>query len=81
MIPLKFKRVEIRRPRYDPRPESSTTDNSDWRQGLFIIFEDYRGNIFDYMPKWSELAEIDIGKNQVELVNKELARKNMRCKK
>ena len=75
MKPLKFKRVEIRKPRYDPHPESSKTNNSDWRVGLFVVFEDYHGNEYDYMPKWAEVNEIDNGRVAVEQQNKELARR------
>ena len=76
MKPIKFKRIEIRKPRYDPHPEKSTTNNSDWRMGLFIIFEDYNGIEFDYMPKWNEIEELIQKKGEIELINKQLARDN-----
>lgn len=75
MFPIKFKRIEIRKPRYDPHPEKSLTNNSNWRQGLFIVFEDYNGNEFDYMPKWGEIALINEKKIEVEILNKELCKK------
>lgn len=77
IIPLKFKRVEIRKPRYDPHPEKSLTNNSEWRKGFFIIFEDYKGQEYDYMPKWEEIQTINNKKNEIELINKNLARCNL----
>lgn len=74
MKALRFKRIEIRKPRYDPRSESSNTNNSVWRLGLFIIFEDYNGVEYDYMPKWSEVQELQRKKVEVEEANKELAK-------
>ena len=74
MIPIKFKRIEIRKPRYDPHPEKSTTNNSAWRQGLFIIFENYNGVEMDWMPKWNELEEIKAGQKTIEDKNKDLCR-------
>jgi hypothetical protein len=81
MKPLKFKRIEIRAPKWDPHPEKSTTNNHEWRKGLFIIFEDYSGNVFDYMPKWNELQTILKGKESVEAVNKKLCKENLSWKK
>jgi len=78
MIPLKFKRMEIRKPRYDPHPEKSTTNNSEWRQGLFLIFEDYSGNEFDYMPQWEELSTLPRMKELIEDINKNLASEKKR---
>lgn len=74
MIPIKFKRIEIRKPRYDPHPEKSTTNNSEWRQGLFIVFENYQGQEMDWMPKWNELEQIKAGQKEIEDKNKQLAR-------
>lgn len=74
MKPLKFVRLEIRKPRYDPHPEKSMTNNSKWRQGLFLIFEDYDGQEYDYMPKWDEIRRVNEGKDFIEEKNKELAR-------
>lgn len=76
MKPIKFKRVEIRKPKWDSNPAKSKTNNHGWRQGLFIIFEDYNGNEFDYMPRWDELDAIMWNKDQVEKINKELCVKN-----
>lgn len=76
MKPLKIKRIEIRKPRYDPNPEKSKTDNHDWRVGLFLVFEDYNGNEYDYMPKWNELDLVNERKYRVEELNRELARKH-----
>lgn len=78
MKPLKFVRTEIRKPRYDPRPETSTTNNSAWRQGLFIVFEDYNGNFYDYMPRWDEIEELVSKKDEVERINRALASENAR---
>lgn len=77
MIPIKFERVEIRKPRTDPNPHKSKTNNSAWRKGLFLVFRDYRGNTFDYMPKWCELELINDNKEVVESVNRELAKQNI----
>lgn len=74
MNPLKFKRVEIRPPRYDPHPEKSQTNNSDWRKGLFIIFEDRDGALYDYMPTWAEVSELNRQKGAIEDINGDLAR-------
>ena len=79
MKPLKFVRLEIRKPRYDPHPEKSTTNNSDWRLGLFVIFEDYQGNQFDWMPKWDEVVELRGFREVAEQVNKEVC-KNVKAK-
>ena len=74
MKPLKFKRFEIRKPRYDPHPEKSLTKNSSWRQGLFLVFEDYDGVEYDFMPKWDHVQELNKKKEEIEIINKELAR-------
>jgi hypothetical protein len=71
---IKFVRVEIRKPRTDPHPEKSTTNNSEWRKGLFIVFQDYNGNEFDWMPKWDDLISIDEAKKNIEELNKKLAK-------
>ncbi len=72
--PIKFKRVEIRPPRYDPNPEKSKTNNSEWRQGFFVVFEDYNGEEYDYMPKWEHLAQMESGRKAIEELNSFLAR-------
>ena len=76
MMPLVFDKVEIRKPRYDPHPEKSETENSEWRQGLFVVFKDYEGNVFDWMPKWEELERLGRLRMDVERINKELAQKH-----
>lgn len=75
MIPLKFKRFEIRKPRYNPNPQKSKTNNHNWRQGLFIIFEDYNGNEYDVMPTWAFADELNQFREKVENINKVLAQK------
>jgi len=105
---IKMIRTEKRKPRWDPHPEKSKTDNSEWRLGFFVIFE---GGGFDWMPKndeidkfshflgkdqkvfvifenkkysrkylWipskDEIKEIIECKGEIEMINKELARKN-----
>lgn len=74
MRPLKFIGVEIRAPRTDPNPEKSKTNNHFWRQGIFILFQDYKGNKFDYMPKWEEIEKINSMRDKVELINREMAK-------
>lgn len=81
MIYLKFKRIEIRRPKWDPNPEKSTTENHEWRQGLFVIFEDVQGVEYDYMPKWQELEAINSGRSEVESLNRRLCKENMEARK
>ena len=71
---LKFERVEIRRPFFDPHPEKSTTNNHDWRQGLLVWFIDKDGKKFVWMPKWKEVENISTGKDVVEEVNKSILR-------
>lgn len=78
MKPIKFKDIEIRQPRWDPNPEKSKTDNSNWRQGIFIIFEDYKGNQYDYMPKWVEVEKIIEMREKVEHINSEKAKEEWR---
>lgn len=75
-IPIKFKRIETRKPRWDSHPEKTLTQNWKWRQGLFIIFEDYDGNEFDWMPKDIEISEINQARVDVERLNQVLAIKN-----
>ena len=74
MNPIKFVRVEIRKPRYNPNPEKSNTNNSDWRKGLFIVFQDYKGEEYDYMPKWDELITILNSSKNIEELNSLLAK-------
>ena len=76
MKPLKFVCVEIRSPRTDPNPEKSKTNNSGWRKGLFIVFEDYNGNRFDWMPCWDEINNITVQRQVIQDLNGELARLN-----
>lgn len=71
--PIRFKGIEVRKPRYDPHPEKSTTDNSDWRQGCFVIFEDYQGETLDWMPRYEELAFLIEAMAATERKNKALA--------
>ena len=77
MQPLIFDRIEMRKPRYDPHPEKSTTQNSEWRKGLFIVFKDYRGRQFDWMPKWEELEKLIKGRADIEKLNKQICAKEM----
>ncbi len=70
----KFKRFEIRKPKWDPNPEKSTTNNSEWRKGLFVIFEDYNGNVYDYMPKWIDIEELNRLHLEIENINKSLCK-------
>lgn len=78
MKPITFVEIEIRQPRYDPNPEKSKTNNSAWRHGLFVIFKDYKGNIFDWMPKWDEIDNLKIMKDKVDYINSELAKEQWR---
>ena len=78
--PIIFKKVEIRKPRYDPHPEKSKTNNSAWRQGLFVVFEDYHGNTFDWMPRWDQLLAINEAREDVEEKNRVLARLHQEAK-
>jgi len=73
---LRLLRVEIRKPIFDLHPEKSTTNNSEWRQGFFLIFKDNYGNEYDWMPKYSELDEINLKRVEIEEINKELCRQN-----
>ena len=66
MKPIKFKRIEVRKPRYNPHPEKSKTNNSDWRVGMFVIFEDYQGNEMDWMPRWDEVEKINEGGKEMD---------------
>ncbi|MCJ7459202.1 MAG: hypothetical protein MUP17_09445 [candidate division Zixibacteria bacterium] len=74
---VKFVKVEIRQPYFDPHPEKSTTDNHAWRVGLFVHLTDQKGNQLIWMPKWSEIEEILKGKVDVEQQNKDLCKKNL----
>ena len=75
MKPLRFKRVEIRQPRASShKPELTTTNNKDWKQGLFIVFEDYDNNLYDWMPCWKELGIIEQQKETIEDINSSLAK-------
>ena len=76
MQPIKFNNIEIRKPRYNPNPNKSKTNNTEWRMGLFIVFKDYNGNIYDYMPKWDEIELLIEKKKEIEKINKELSIKN-----
>ena len=73
---LKFNRIEIRKPYFDPNPQKSTTQNHEWRQGLMVIFTDNNGREFIYMPKWADLEIINTGKGKVEIINKRLCAEN-----
>jgi len=78
MKPMKFKRFEIRPPRWNNYNKPTVTDNGKWgNQGLFIVFEDYFGNEFDWMPKWNEIKELNDKKNEVEAINKKLCKEYM----
>jgi len=72
---LKFKRFEVRTPFFDPNPDKTTTNNHEWRQGLFMVFEwigDEEKREFYYMPKWEEVQELVKKSKEVEQKNKEL---------
>jgi len=49
---IKMTDIEIRAPRWDPHPEKSQTQNWNWRQGLFPIFEDGE---YDWMPLFRDI--------------------------
>ena len=71
---IKFDRVELRKPFFDPNPQKSMTNNHAWRIGLFIVFKDSYGKESWYMPKYSEIDQLLQGKLKVEQINKDLAR-------
>ena len=79
--PIKFKRIEIRTPKWDNNPNKSLTDNQKFRKCLFIIFEDYNGLEYDYMPKWNEIEQINREQGSIELLNKKLCREHHEAKK
>jgi hypothetical protein len=72
MIPVIFKRIEIREPKWDNNSNKSITNNQRYRKCLFIIFEDYNGNEYDYMPKWDEIDEFSKKKKEIDELNKSL---------
>lgn len=78
-IPIKkLVGVEVRDPKWDNHPERSKTNNQEYRKCLFVIFEDYEGNQFDWMPRWHELDLINKEKIKIENLNKDLyAKKNV----
>ena len=71
---IKFDRVEIRRPFFDPNPHKTTTENHEWRQGMFVVFKDRYGRELWYMPRWGEITEINKKKEEVEEINRKLCR-------
>jgi len=75
MKPIRFVRVEVRAPKWDPNPEKSKTNNHLWRKGLFFVFRDYDGNEFDFMPRWDELELMRVSEPFIEEVNRCLAKK------
>ena len=52
---IKMTDIEIRKPRWDPHPEKSKTQNWKWRQGLFPIFENGK---YDWMPLFKDIDEM-----------------------
>jgi len=52
---IKMTDVQIRSPRWDPHPEKSQTQNWEWRQGLFPVFENGE---YDWMPLFKDLDEM-----------------------
>jgi len=58
---INLTRFEIRKPRWDPHPEKSKTNNHEWRQGLFGIFDEEK---YDWMPKDVDIGEIVIWSNR-----------------
>ena len=74
---LKFKRIDIRKPFFDPNPEKSKTNNHKWRRGLFIVFTDGKEEWW-YMPTWKEIEELNEEMKRVEMINSELAKANVK---
>ena len=73
MKPINFKRIEIRKPRWNNNPNEETK-NTEYHKCLFIVFEDYDGVEYDYMPRWDELKSLQESKNYIEDLNKKLAK-------
>lgn len=73
MTPLTFKRVEIRKPRWNNYNKPTTTENGNFQMCLFVVFE-VNGVEFDYMPKWSELTSIKEMSLEIERLNKMLCK-------
>lgn len=76
--PIIFSRIEYRQPKWGHKEEKTKTNNKDWKMGLFMIFEDYQGNEYDYMPKWKEIDELKKSQYEIEIINSFLASKNQK---
>jgi hypothetical protein len=78
---IKFERVEIREPYFDPNPQKSKTNNQSWRKCLMIVFKTKDGDEFHYMPRWDELSTISQSKSAIETMNKQLYLDSLREEK
>lgn len=76
---LKVHSFDIVRPGFDLHPEKSTTDNTRWRQGLFVVFKDKNGDLFKWMPKWDEIDTLLQKKDEVEMVNRKICKNVHLC--
>ena len=80
MKPIKFKRVEFRKPGWGFDPQKTKTDNEAWRKGLFVVFEDYNGQEFDWMPRWDQVVLITGAKESADIINSDLAKEAQKRK-
>lgn len=69
---VKLRKVEIRKPYFDPNPNKTKTNNWEWRQGLFMIFVDTNDDEYIYMPTWKDVDMINKSRQIVEQINKEI---------
>ena len=76
MKPIKFKSVDMHAPKWGHDESRTTTNNKDWKQGAFIVFEDYEGNEYEFMPKWADLMKMNNIAILTEQTNKQLAVEN-----
>ncbi len=73
---LLYDRIVIKTPDFDKHPEKSKTNNTDWRKCLFIIFKDFDGKEYSFMPKWSDIQQFNAQKDSIEKMNSDIAKYN-----
>lgn len=71
---IKFDRFIVDKPFFDNNPQRSTTNNVHYRKVLMMVFKDWQGKEYIFMPKWADVINLNTQSVEVELMNKRLYR-------
>ena len=67
-------KITIDKPKWDPHPEKTKTENWNWRKCVMIEFEN---QTFIWMPTYKQLVDITLALNECERINKQNAKSKL----